>query len=190
MTLDRQLAAIERAVNQLAARAPALLERNDRGGSAERDGYPSGGSGEGRGGGRTVLVKDEHGRDDAVPVTGVEAEAFARTEHGAEHPDPVGRAAKALRHHVDEAVKSLNNALSQVRLGEHLGSHDGRHSNPPTPCLACDRIVECTTDDPLRSGYCSACSTAWYRWKAAEQAEGREPDRARFEPTRRKSEAA
>ena len=43
----------------------------------------------------------------------------------------------------------------------------------PTPivseCVACERVVECTTADPMRSGLCSACHQSWLRWRKAER---------------------
>jgi hypothetical protein len=161
------------ALDRLDARAVELVDRDDRGGSAERDGYPSATGGDG-GGGRS-----------ADRTSSVERTAGARVEWGAERQDGIHDCAKALRHHLDEAVKHLHSAVSQVALAEHLGSWDGRHSNPPTDCLACGRTVMCTTEDPIRSGYCSACSSAFYRWKKAEEDAGRPVDRSRFEQTRR-----
>lgn len=43
----------------------------------------------------------------------------------------------------------------------------------PTPivseCVACERVVECTTADPMRAGLCSACHQSWLRWRKAER---------------------
>lgn len=172
--LDRTLALLRRALDQLETRAPALLERDERGGSPERDGYPSG---QGDGGARS---------SDSTSST--ERTAVARLE-GHDRPDDVHRAARALLLHLDKAVEHAQAAVSQVALGEHLASHDGRHSNPPTDCLACGRTVNCTTDDPIRSGFCNACDTAWRRWKRDEETAGRTPDRSRFARIR-KAEAA
>lgn len=179
--LDKQLAAVNGLADKIAARAPALLERNERGGSAERDGFPSGG--DSGGGSRSS------DRTSSTERTVLERLADEEPDRRVEQ-DQVAAAVRALKKHLDDATKSLLLALAQVALGEHLASHDGRHSNAPTPCLGCDRIVFCTTEDPLRSGLCGACSTAWYRWKASEEGEGRVADRSRFCRTRRAEEAA
>ena len=173
--LDRTLTSLRRALDHLETRAPALIERDERGGSPEKDGYPSGG---GEGGSRS-----------SDNTSSTERTAVARLE-GHDRPDDVHRAAKALVQHLDTALKHLHSAESMVKLGEHLATHDGRHSNPPTDCLACGRTVNCTTEDPSRSGLCSSCSTAWYRYKATEEAEGRVADRSRFARTRRENPAA
>lgn len=172
--LDRTLASLRRALDHLETRAPALIERDERGGSPERDGYPSGG---GEGGARS-----------SDNTSSTERTAVARLE-GHDRPDDVHRAAKALLLHLDSALKHLHSAESMVKLGEHLATHDGRHSNPPTACLGCGRTVECTTEDPIRGGLCGACAVAWYRYKTAEEAEGRIADRSRF-LRNRKAEAA
>lgn len=151
-----------------------LACHRDRTGTAhQRDGYPTG-AGPGDGG------------DDA-PQSTTEAAALANLT--TLHADPVAAIVEAVHGHLLEAVNHLGALRSQLALLDHLARTD-RNSNPPTDCRACDRTVMCTAEDPIRSGYCSSCSKAWYRWRDAEAAAGRDPDRARFERARRTDSAA
>jgi hypothetical protein len=61
-----------------------------------RDGYPSGSSGGGRGGGPSIVVDDETGRPDRVPVTSVEAAMFDRDEIAERHMAYLGGISEAL----------------------------------------------------------------------------------------------
>lgn len=175
--LDHDLRQALVAIDELTLRAAAVLHRDHRGGTNEHDGYPASSLG-GGGGAYTV---------DSTSTTAAAAEA--RLEDGAGKRDEVGRCARALTLHLNSAIQHLHSAVSMVALAEHLSNPDGRHSNPPTECRACNRMVECTTADPMRAGYCSSCSTSWYRYRKAELVAGRDPDRARFEKTQRATKA-
>ena len=87
---------------------------------------------------------------------------------------------------VKGATDQLRDAVGKTHKAKNLASVDVRHSNGPVDCLACDRTIMCTTADPVRMGFCSACSDAWYRWKNTERAAGQEPDRAQFIRARRR----
>lgn len=146
----------------------------------QRDGYPSGG-GPGNGGQDT-------------PDSPTQAAAFANLgtlydgQHH-QHPDPVHDHVTGIH------LALVGMAESYARLLTHLAQLDKisdprRTTNPVAHCQACDRIVECTTADPIRAGYCNACDTAWRRWKTDQQSAGLEPDRVRFERWRREQLAA
>ena len=174
---------IERAVVSLRRDGPALLERAAM--IAGNDGYPSGSLGGGRGGGPTIKVDNELGQPELVSVTGVEAAALAEPQR-----DTVGDLAARMLATV-EAMATAALGVKDVPLkAKRIQSADGRHSNEPVDCKACDRTIECTTADPNRGGYCNACDVAWRRWRLLEQAAGRcmgDPgeDRLRFERWRR-----
>lgn len=51
-------------------------------------------------------------------------------------------------------------------------------------CLACERLILGTSDDPVRKGYCNACDVAWRRLQREWTGPGA-PDRAMFERSRR-----
>lgn len=144
-----------------------------------RDGFPTG-AGPGDGG--------EH-----TPDSSTQAAAFANI--GALYDGNVRARRDPIDDLVSEAWVSLREGVGQlVRLMSLLTQIDKlsdprQTTNPATACQACDRMVECTSADPIRAGYCSACSMAWYRWRDAELAAGREPDRARFERERRQDAA-
>lgn len=53
-----------------------------------------------------------------------------------------------------------------------------------TDCLACERVILGTAEDPVRKGYCNACDVAWRRYQDRWEGPGG-PDRAVFERTRR-----
>lgn len=180
---DRQITdlftSLRRLADQPTKNGPTVLDhleqklllaahRNRAGSNRTRDGYPSG-SGPGDGG------------EDA-PQSSTEAAALANL-HG-QHRDPLDdNVAQAIGHLV-EAVNHLGALASRLALVDHQSS-TSKHSNPPESCRVCDRVVMCTAEDPIRSGYCGACSKAWYRWSATERDEGREPDRGRFERNRK-----
>lgn len=175
LDLDRELRLLQRGLDELILRAPAVIHRNERGGTNDRDGYPT--SSIGGGGSHQPFTVDS--------TSSTARAAEDRIEHGDDRTDDIARAARALHLHIDKAIQHLQSAVSQVALAEHLANPDGRHSNPPTDCLACTRTVACTSADPIRAGYCKQCSDAWYDWRKRELTGGRDPDRTRFERDRR-----
>jgi hypothetical protein len=145
-----------------------------------RDGYPTGnGPGDG-------------GQD--APDSTTQAAALANIgELYDGHPhtrrDPVGDIVNELYATLVETVGGLTRLQTLLTQLDKI-SDPRRTTNPTASCQACDRIVECTSADPIRAGYCNACDTAWRRWKQAELEHSRQPDRARFEHWRRQQLAA
>lgn len=166
---QRRIDQARRAINELEDQGPPLLDRDRH--TAQADGWPAGGS--------------SNGGRSADPTSTTEAAALAP-----ERRDQIHDCAGAMVRTFDQALHQLNLATGAINLALHLASTDGRHSNPPTPCRACGRTVMCTQADPMRSGYCNACRLAWRRWKTKAEAEGVEPDRARFERDRKQEAAA
>jgi hypothetical protein len=181
----------ERAVYELRTRADAVLSRDERGGTSARDGFPA--SSLGGAGAASVLHCFDHGKDNCPcgnnePVD-VSTDSTGNAATSEPTPDEVARVARGIVEHLDQAVKHLQSAVSMVALGEHLANPD-RRASAPEHCQACGRLVYCTTADPIRSGYCDACRKAWGRYSDAERAEGREPDRVKFQALRAKEKAA
>lgn len=175
--LTHALDQANRVLTELATRAPAVFDRDQRGGDNERDGYPSGGVGNG---GRSA------DRTSSTERVGTER---ADPEKGGDRADPLHAITTGITRDLDQAVKALQAAISKVALAEHMANPDGR-SNPPTHCAACARLVMCTSVDPIRSGYCDACRKAWQRYKAELAEQGINADRAFFEAQRKKEPAA
>ena len=168
----RALEDTERDIAWLRENAVWLLTAD--GVTAGPDGFPQGGQQEGRGKG-----------DHADPVL---ATVVAR--QGVVPYDPIHENAAACMNFVRGMARQAGNAKGVVLKARRVQTVDLRFSNGPVDCLACDRTIMCTAEDPVRSGYCQACSTAWYRWKGIEWEAGRlESDpgatRARFERHRR-----
>lgn len=167
-------------LDHLEQRILDACHRNQTGDVRRRDGYPSGGG------------PGDGGQD--APGSSTEAAAFSNL--GTLYDEN----ARATRDQVDDIVESIHVHLAEC--ANHLGalrtqldrldkiSDPRRPANPSTACKACERIVECTSADPIRKGYCGACANAWHRWKASEEDAGRLPDRVRFEHWRRQQLAA
>lgn len=171
--LDHDLRQLQHALDELILRAHPILDRDHRGGHLERDGYPT--SSIGGGGSHTFTV-------DSTSSTAAAAEA--RIDDTNRQRDDINRCSRGITAHLDRAVTHLHQAVSMVALAEHLSNPDGRHSNPPTNCRACDRVIEGTSADPNRAGYCKQCSDAWYDYRKCELDAGRDPDRVKFERQR------
>jgi hypothetical protein len=153
-----------------------LLEalKRDAGYGPELDGYPSGGSGESRGGGPSILVDTDTGKE-RIGVTGVEAVAFRRIEHGDSEKDPhheLTEVALARLAEMNHALDGLLAALAEI----DKKADTSRHSNDGGTCMICERRVEGTAIDRLRRGMCQADYTAWVR--------GGRPDVVQFQRVR------
>jgi hypothetical protein len=98
---------------------------------------------------------------------------------GLREPDPVRLAAEELLTTlnkirdlfwvVDRKTDTILNAGARART-----------YSEPTPCEGCHRIVERTKADPIRSGFCGACDTAFREWRKENGTEDRGTDRLRF----------
>lgn len=177
--LDHDLRQLQQALDELILRAHPVIDRDHRGGERIADGYPS--TSIGAGTTSTFTVDSTSSTANAAHTRiGPLYDDTKRTTTN----DDMNRCARGISEHLDRAVKHLHSAVGMVALAEHISNPDGRHSNPPTNCRACDRVVECTTADPIRAGYCGECSDAWYRHRKAELTAGREPDRVKFERQR------
>lgn len=144
-----------------------LLRRDEH--TNTRDGYPTG-TGQGAQGG-----------DTPNPTHNA---AQANVDHERCEADQIRIILTGLTEHIAEARLHLTAAITRNNL-IHRTQTTTRHSNEPTACKACDRIVQCTEADPIRKGYCSACRTAWARYSQTQLEAGNQPDRAMFEHHRR-----
>lgn len=168
----------EGAVSELDKVEKRLLRAvgRDEAGTAERDGYPGGHVGVG-------------GMDAPESSTAGAALANYRVDGDVESGDGswIGAPYDPHHEHTQAAVRALQRAYEALGdLFEKLDSIDKlanipRH-DPSGHCLCCDRWVEGTANDRLKSGYCHADYQAWLR-------EGR-PDRVDFERRRRAERAA
>lgn len=169
----------EGAITNLDVIERRLIEalRRDATGTVEHDGYPTGTVGSG-------------GQDAAQSTTEGAALAGYRLDHPSdvEHSDGTWDHQPHDQHHelTTAAAHALQRAADAVAdLIEKLDAIDRLATIPRTDpsghCAACDRWVEGTANDRLRSGYCHTDYTAWVR-------AGR-PDRAQFERQRRSTAA-
>jgi hypothetical protein len=129
------------------------------------DGYPAGSSDGGHGSGdgdpTLAVIAARAGGREADEVTGEEA----TPDTWPSHPDPIGDM-------IAEAVTSISKLYKLARRIDVLmvcieRAHEARRGRQVTvaACAACQRDVACTTADPLRGGFCSACDTAWRRFR-------------------------
>lgn len=105
------------------------------------------------------------------------------------HPMPLdgdGRAGDALDRRINTAEKAFAHALEEARrqldlalaiqqgwltikdgrdVTAHIATKEERAqaSDLGVDCLACSRPVACTPVDPIREGFCEACSRRWRR---------------------------
>lgn len=162
-------------LDQVERRLIEALRRDDTG-STSRDGFPTGNVGPG-------------GQD--APQSSTEGSALSgyRVDGDVEHGEGEWSQPPHDPHHerTQAAFRALERAYEALgELFEKLESIDKlakvpRH-DPSGHCLCCDRWVEGTANDRLKSGYCHADYQAWLR-------EGR-PDRVDFERRRRAERAA
>lgn len=132
------------------------------------DGYPTG-SGDGSG----VRGSDETTSTERAALHGLPDKAYDEYgvkirddwQHRQRERDVIGEA-------LDQLFSSIVELSGHVRIIEkkHLvvakaGEKLRGRPNQLVLCLACHRDVACTTADPIRSGNCSACDSAWRRWK-------------------------
>ena len=157
-----------------------LIEALDRdaSGSVERDGYPSGGMGDGGArSGASVRVEDEYGSTDTVPVTSTEAAAFARL--GRQERDPHHELTELAARHLEQAANAIDGLLTALDDIDKLANPNAWKPDPSGSCLVCDRHVEGTAADRLRRGMCHTDYMAWVR-------HGR-PDLVEFKRDRREA---
>lgn len=136
--------------------------RRDNTAAPNRDGHRTNSIGGGRGTGPTIVVDDENGQPDTIPVTTVEAAALARLEHGDTEPDPHHALTVAAYKHLEHAAKAIAALVTTLDSIDEL-ANTSRHSNPGGTCISCGRHVEGTPDDRLRRGLCGADYRAWLR---------------------------
>ena len=169
----------EGAVSRLDVIERRLLEaiRRDETGDTFPDGYPSGKVGSG---------------GEYAPSSSVEAAALGgyRLTQPAfpEQSDATWGNFETDQHHAftEQATQALERAADAMSdLIEKLDAVDRLaqipRKDPSGTCQCCERWVEGTENDRLRSGYCEADYKAWVR-------AGR-PDRAQFERERKQSAA-
>jgi hypothetical protein len=127
-TTLRQLDA--KKLKQLQADLETYLTRAQRAPRARVDGYPSSTMG-GGGGGASITVLDEHGREVSVPVTSVEAAAFAPPPK-----DPIADHVERALAHLYEASGNIAALTGQLALLDRLANRDPLDI---IQCTACAR---------------------------------------------------
>lgn len=160
---------------QLERRAPDLVERGH--GHPDATGFPASSIGGGGGSGentptegaaladyRVICGAPDCGRPLPCHEHAADLDAGAGTGHWQHQHDPVDATIGALEHQLVTARDALRQAFKHVLAGEKL-ARPNRHSNAPTECLACGRVVECTSTDRIRGGHCAACAEAWRRFR-------------------------
>lgn len=160
--LAQSVVAVREVVSRLEAGILAELVRHDEV-AVEHDGYPSR-SGGGGGGAPAVTVPDEHGDPDSVTVTFTEAAVFAR---GDDHRrDPIGDAVRYIEAALPAVAEGLRR-IDRARASVVHAADDkrGRISSLQGTCSACQRDVTGVGVDRLRRGWCTACYTAFLRWR-------------------------
>lgn len=128
----------------------------------ERDGYPSSTMG-GVGGHRAIVVVDEYGREDAVPVTAVEATAFDHIDNGV----PIDRVQETS----ESALSMLQQAHGSLFAAQRHMRFLASYSNPdvestdgtPGACTGCGETVTGIGNDRLKRGLGPCCYSTWVR---------------------------
>lgn len=132
--------------------------------SIERDGYPSSTMGDGGSrGGRQIVVVDEYGNEDAVPVTAVEAVAFDHIDNGTPI-DRVQESAEAALSMLQQAHGSLFAAQRHMRfLASYSNPETESTDGTPGSCAGCDETVTGIGNDRLKRGLGPCCYSTWKR---------------------------
>jgi len=152
----RRTAEIHRDARDLTLRSLALLRDLDaalRNLRESQPGFPKSSSGAGGGAGSLNDAGKPNGLDRFVVF-----------------PDVAAKDADEL----DELLAVARGAMVKATRIVGVWSAEARPGDvTPSPivaeCVACQRVVECTTADPMRSGLCSACHQSWLRWRKAER---------------------
>lgn len=130
---DKALAEFDaRLIDSIERRLLIALQR-DRTGSVIPDGYPTSTGGGRSGGSRTIVVPDENGQPDRVPVTAIEAAVVALVDGDTprdRHHDLTVRAVEAI----DSAVVALNTCVAALASIDDLVSEKGP---APKTCAHC-----------------------------------------------------
>lgn len=174
-SMDSRTAQVDR-YERYVKRAREVLDKLDRSTlvhlvraseeSSEIDGYPAGsGNDGGRSGMRTILVENEDGEAEAIEVTATEAAMFKRLD--GTHSDPLLMALENIFASLVEMVGHAEIIAKRVPVVVFANSRMIGRVSELRQCRGCHREVACTIKDPMRGGYCSACSTRWYEWKAS-----------------------
>lgn len=139
-----------------------VVER-DLVGTATPDGHRSRSGGGGRGGGPVVVVPDEHGDPDSVPVTSVELAVIALVDDNPT-PDPLHDHVQAILGHLEVMVRAKHGLIARLAAIKASDRGVDVRTDPSGWCLVCDRFVEGTANDRLRRGM---CRPDWVAWKRA-----------------------
>lgn len=131
---------------------PELIEDLDRRARflAVPDGYPRGGGG------------GIHGSDVSRPT---EASVIARDELEVLPADPIGEQIALVLATLSEAAGVLKPVDRWLRyLAAYQDQAIVRDTTGASDCRGCDRTVAGGAADPIRSGLCNACRSAYVRW--------------------------
>lgn len=143
----------------------------------DRDGYPTATMGS-VGGHRSIVVVDEYGREDAVPVTAVEATAFDHIDNGVPI-DRVQETAESALSMLQQAHGSLFAAQRHMRfLASYSNPEVDSPDGSPGSCAACDEVVTGIGNDRLKRGLGPCCYSTWLRHGRPELAEFRRDRKA------------
>lgn len=115
---------------------------------------------DGRGGTRTIIVPDENGDSDRVPVTGVEAAAI-EVQPYAGIDDELARVLRVFW----RSARMVEDKITRIRKHES----DTEQLAGLGDCVCCGRFCNPRKDpnDRRRHGLCGPCDSAWHRWKRA-----------------------
>lgn len=173
--LEHLLNDVDSLMLQLEHRAPELVERGH--GHPDATGFPSRSLGGGGGSSehtpteaaaladyRVTCGATGCGRTLPCHEHAADLDAGAGGGHWTTQRDPVDDTIAAFEHQLITARDALRQAFKHVLAGEKL-ARTNRHANAPTECLACGRVVECTSTDRIRGGHCAACAEAWRRFR-------------------------
>lgn len=152
----RRTAEIHRDARDLTLRSLALLRDLDaalRNLRESQPGFPKSSSGAGGGAGSLNDAGKPNGLDRFVVFPDVASKDAAELDELL----AVARGAMV------KATRIVGVWSAQARPGDDVPTAI------VTECVACERVVECTTADPIRAGLCSACHSSWQRWRKAER---------------------
>ena len=103
--------------------------------------------------------------------------------------DPVGEACLEILTRVAEGAGAFIIAARKIPVVMEAKAqlHDEAQ---PVPCNGCHGLIYGGPKDPIRDGFCSPCSTAWYTWHKLPEnkTDDKGADKMRFEEQRRRHE--